>query len=160
MCLGSCHCFPQATCEANSLLKSGNKILPSYCTKTRASETNNRKHTWGKHHVCCRECPAQATWRVMRPLSQGGPQSSLAGRNNEAGGTSEPWLSHPQHMLHQQRRWLRPRSSDPEGPSPEARVPRWPSDKFTAKARCLQGRQGGWKEEAREPEMERGRKRF
>lgn len=78
MCLGSCHCFPQATCEANSLFKSGNDH-PSYGIKTRATETNNRKQKGGRGSIFSSgggiggrdrgRAPAQSTWRMMKPPS-------------------------------------------------------------------------------------------
>ena len=53
---------------------------------------------------------------------------------------SGPWLSYRQHML--QRCWLEPRSSDPEGPSPEAQGALLVLRQVYCRVQCLKERQG------------------
>lgn len=157
MCLGSCHCFPQAMCEANSLLKSRNKILPVMASKPgRLKQTTENIHG-GRAVSAEGKAPAQPTWRMIKPPSWGSPQSGLAGSNNEASRMSRPWLSYQRHML--QRCWLEPRSSDPEGPSPRVQGAPPVLRQVYGKVQCLKERQGGLErasEGARQGKREEG----
>lgn len=76
MCLGSCHCFPQATCKGNTLLRSGNKLFLATAASNQGS--GNSRHRGGGGARLLQD--HQTSFQGGRPAAWGAVIMRLWGR--------------------------------------------------------------------------------